>query len=77
MTNVGDTVITDTQSSVEESQTVSEAQTGDLNTPVTTSSDIPSFFGPSTVVEPPPISGKFFVTVRFHSFRQAVAMKFH
>lgn len=59
LTSVGDTVITDTQSSVEESQTVSEAQTGDLNTPVTTSSDIPSFFGPSTVVEPPPISGKF------------------
>ncbi|KYB29433.1 hypothetical protein TcasGA2_TC004846 [Tribolium castaneum] len=36
---------------------VSEAQPGDLNTPVTTSSDIPSFFGPSTVVEPPPITG--------------------
>lgn len=35
-----------------------EAQLGDLNTPVTTSSDIPSFFGPSTVVEPPPITGK-------------------
>ena len=34
-----------------------EAQEGDLNTPVTTSSDIPSFFGPSTVVEPPPITG--------------------
>ncbi|XP_046804591.1 dendritic arbor reduction protein 1 isoform X2 [Lucilia cuprina] len=34
-----------------------EAQQGDLNTPVTTSSDIPSFFGPSTVVEPPPITG--------------------
>lgn len=30
---------------------------GDLNTPVTTSSDVPSFFGPSTVVEPPPITG--------------------
>lgn len=38
--------------------TVSEAQPGDLNTPVTTSSDIPSFFGPSTVVEPPPITGE-------------------
>lgn len=37
---------------------VSEAQPGDLNTPVTTSSDIPSFFGPSTVVEPPPITGE-------------------
>ncbi|CAH0553811.1 unnamed protein product [Brassicogethes aeneus] len=35
----------------------SEAQPGDLNTPVTTSSDVPSFFGPSTVVEPPPITG--------------------
>lgn len=34
-----------------------EFQTGDLNTPVTTSGDIPSFFGPSTVVEPPPITG--------------------
>nr|CAD7257261.1 unnamed protein product [Timema shepardi] len=32
------------------------AQPGDLNTPVTTSGDIPSFFGPSTVVEPPPIT---------------------
>lgn len=35
----------------------SETQSGDLNTPVTTSSDVPSFFGPSTVVEPPPITG--------------------
>lgn len=34
-----------------------ETQSGDLNTPVTTSSDVPSFFGPSTVVEPPPITG--------------------
>ncbi|XP_023717402.1 transcription factor Sp8 isoform X2 [Cryptotermes secundus] len=34
-----------------------ETQPGDLNTPVTTSGDIPSFFGPSTVVEPPPITG--------------------
>jgi hypothetical protein len=31
---------------------------GDLNTPVTTSGDIPSFFGPSTVVEPPIITGE-------------------
>ena len=30
---------------------------GDLNTPVTTSSDLPSFFGPAALVEPPPISG--------------------
>lgn len=35
-----------------------DTQTGDLNTPVTTSNDIPSFFGPSTIVEPPPITGK-------------------
>jgi hypothetical protein len=34
-------------------------QTGDLNTPVTTSGDIPSFFGPSTVVEPPIITGEY------------------
>lgn len=34
-----------------------EPTPGDLNTPVTTSGDIPSFFGPSTVVEPPPITG--------------------
>ncbi|XP_028896037.1 dendritic arbor reduction protein 1 isoform X2 [Zeugodacus cucurbitae] len=34
-----------------------DTQTGDLNTPVTTSNDIPSFFGPSTIVEPPPITG--------------------
>ncbi|KAJ1526352.1 hypothetical protein ONE63_009501 [Megalurothrips usitatus] len=33
-----------------------DVQPGDLNTPVTTSGDIPSFF-PNTVVEPPPISG--------------------
>ncbi|XP_055852922.1 uncharacterized protein LOC129916802 isoform X3 [Episyrphus balteatus] len=39
------------------SQDCDDAQAGDLNTPVTTSSDIPSFFGPSTVVEPPPITG--------------------
>lgn len=30
----------------------------DLNTPVTTSADVSSFFGPSTVVEPPLITGK-------------------
>lgn len=35
-----------------------EPAPGDLNTPVTTSGDIPTFFGPSTVVEPPPITGK-------------------
>lgn len=34
-------------------------KTGDLNTPVTTSSDLPSFFGPSALVEPPPISGTY------------------
>lgn len=42
-----------------EGNQITEIQTGDLNTPVTTASDIPSFFGPSTVVEPPPISGKY------------------
>lgn len=41
-----------------DSSQISESQQGDLNTPVTTSSDLPSFFGPSTVVEPPPITGK-------------------
>lgn len=41
-----------------------ETQPGDLNTPVTTSGDIPSFFGPSTVVEPPPITGKTHVFYR-------------
>lgn len=41
-----------------ESTTIGEPQPGDLNTPVTTSGDIPSFFGPSTVVEPPPITGQ-------------------
>jgi hypothetical protein len=35
-----------------------EPAPGDLNTPVTTSGDIPTFFGPSTVVEPPPITGE-------------------
>ncbi|KAL7297779.1 hypothetical protein TKK_0008813 [Trichogramma kaykai] len=29
----------------------------DLNTPITTNSDLPSFFGPAALVEPPPISG--------------------
>ncbi|GAB0093065.1 dendritic arbor reduction protein 1 [Sergentomyia squamirostris] len=41
----------------EDVQVISENQQGDLNTPVTTSGDIPSFFGPATVVEPPPITG--------------------
>lgn len=36
-----------------------EAAQGDLNTPVTTANDLPSFFGPSVVVEPPPITGEF------------------
>ena len=36
----------------------SEAAQGDLNTPVTTANDLPSFFGPSVVVEPPPITGE-------------------
>ncbi|XP_054747179.1 dendritic arbor reduction protein 1 [Anastrepha obliqua] len=50
-------------SSVKQSQSLpsdaqcGDTQTGDLNTPVTTSNDIPSFFGPSTIVEPPPITG--------------------
>lgn len=30
---------------------------GELNTPVTTSSDLPSFFGPAALLEPPAISG--------------------
>lgn len=34
-----------------------QAQPGDLNTPVTTSGDGPTFFGPGTVVEPPTITG--------------------
>ncbi|KRT84232.1 zinc finger protein [Oryctes borbonicus] len=45
-----------TGSAADES-TPSEPQPGDLNTPVTTSGDIPTFFGPATVVEPPPITG--------------------
>lgn len=47
--------------SVQQQQTADRAQqsqTGDLNTPVTTSSDHPSFFGPSSVVEPPIITGE-------------------
>ncbi|KAG5682387.1 hypothetical protein PVAND_011740 [Polypedilum vanderplanki] len=47
--------IHETQQPADRSQ--QQLQTGDLNTPVTTSSDIPSFFGPSTVVEPPIITG--------------------
>lgn len=42
-----------------------EPAPGDLNTPVTTSGDIPTFFGPSTVVEPPPITGKKLQTILF------------
>ncbi|CAB3364132.1 Hypothetical predicted protein [Cloeon dipterum] len=37
--------------------TGSEPAPGDLNTPVTTSGEHPTFFGPSSVVEPPPITG--------------------
>lgn len=37
---------------------IHEGPPGDLNTPVTTASDAPSFFGPSTVIEPPPITGQ-------------------
>lgn len=33
----------------------------DLNTPVTTSAEVPSFFGTSTVVEPPLITGKLLI----------------
>lgn len=32
-------------------------KTEELNTPITTSSDLPTFFGPAAFVEPPPISG--------------------
>lgn len=61
----------ETQSSGDENHNnCCETQTGDLNTPVTTSGDIPSFFGPSTVVEPPTITGKtlfilFLILIRF------------
>lgn len=59
----------ETQSSGDENHNCCETQTGDLNTPVTTSGDIPSFFGPSTVVEPPIITGKtFFFVIYFYCF---------
>lgn len=46
-----------------------DAMPGDLNTPVTTSSEVASFFGPSTVVEPPPItSGECFAWRRIFIF---------
>lgn len=45
-----------------------QQQTGDLNTPVTTSGDIPSFFGPSTVVEPPIITGTSSLLLLFCCF---------
>lgn len=51
--------ISEQSRTVAEHNTTTEIQTGDLNTPVTTASDIPSFFGPSTVVEPPPITGMY------------------
>lgn len=47
--------IHETQQTVD--RNVHQSQSGDLNTPVTTSGDVPSFFGPSTVVEPPIITG--------------------
>lgn len=49
------------------SHSIADAQTGDLNTPVTTSSDIPSFFGPNTI-EPPVITGKHRFRFGFVSF---------
>ncbi|XP_067615801.1 uncharacterized protein sr isoform X1 [Eurosta solidaginis] len=63
LSSVGTNNGIDITSSVKQSQSLpsdalcGETQTGDLNTPVTTSNDIPSFFGPSTIVEPPPITG--------------------
>lgn len=44
-------------------RSIQQHQTGDLNTPVTTSGDIPSFFGPSTVVEPPIITGRLIILI--------------
>jgi hypothetical protein len=53
---------------------VQHSQTGDLNTPVTTSSDHPSFFGPSSVVvEPPIITGEFNSHIYFLSLHVVVA----
>ena len=66
LSSTGVGVISETPASAEDGLTVhagTESQTGDLNTPVTTSGDIPSFFGPSTVVEPPPITGKSYQSV--------------
>lgn len=51
-------VVKQSQQSLPSDAQCGDTQTGDLNTPVTTSNDIPSFFGPSTIVEPPPITGK-------------------
>ncbi|XP_024081652.1 E3 SUMO-protein ligase EGR2 isoform X2 [Cimex lectularius] len=46
----------ETLKSAAASQSVTDEQQ-ELNTPVTTSGDAPSFFGPSSVVEPPHIAG--------------------
>lgn len=51
-----------------QSHSIADAQNGDLNTPVTTSSDIPSFFGPNTI-EPPHITGKNTQTIFKHRIR--------
>lgn len=60
---------------------VSEANnnnnSGDLNTPVTTASDIPSFFGPSTVVEPPPITSKYLFFSKFSLNLTRNSYKYH
>lgn len=50
-------------SALSQSKGANEVETaqGDLNTPVTTANDLPSFFGPSTVVEPPPITGELHI----------------
>lgn len=57
--------------SADDDQPPPDTQPGDLNTPVTTSGDVPSFFGPSTVVEPPPITGEYrraiFLTLQIRS----------
>lgn len=47
-------------------------KTEDLNTPITTSSDLPTFFGPAAFVEPPPISGndKLFSFMNFFFFHK-------
>lgn len=49
---------------------------GDLNTPVSTSSDLPSFFGPAALIEPPLITGKSYCSIVFLRLDELFSLKY-